>query len=68
MTTKKSDDLGNDEVQTKVDTETEQGFRGVKVDPVPDEEYTLTTGPNSPSYFEDEHSRAPQHSTNPKAN
>lgn len=29
------------EVQQAVDTETEQGFRGVEVDPVPNENYTV---------------------------
>lgn len=28
-------------VQEQVDTETEQGFRGVKVDPTPNENYTV---------------------------
>lgn len=65
MTTKK-DEAGADQVQATVDKEEDQGFRGVKVDPVPNEEYTLTTGPSSPSYFEDEHTRAPQHATKPE--
>jgi hypothetical protein len=40
-------DTGNDaaqdaaEVQANVDVETEQGFRGVEVDPTPNENYTL---------------------------
>lgn len=31
----------NAQVQQKVDAETEQGFRGVEVDPTPNENYTL---------------------------
>lgn len=37
------------DVQEKADKETDQGFVGTKVDPVPNEAYTLTTGPDSPS-------------------
>ena len=40
MATKK-DDSGAAEVQAKVDAENEQGFRGVRVDPTPLENYTL---------------------------
>lgn len=32
---------GMDQVQEKVDTEAEQGFRGVEVDPTPNENYTV---------------------------
>jgi hypothetical protein len=32
---------GEDEVQANVDEETEQGFSGEKVDPTPNENYTL---------------------------
>jgi hypothetical protein len=41
MPTKKNDDLGQAEVQEKVDAETEKGLHGVKVDPTPDEHYTV---------------------------
>jgi hypothetical protein len=45
MARKSSDEKATDaaaaEVQEKVDEETEQGFRGVKVDPTPNENYTL---------------------------
>lgn len=50
-TTSKTDDLGADEVQDKVDAENEQGFRGAKVDPTPDENYTIegvTSGKPTP--------------------
>lgn len=32
---------GQDQVQKKVDEETDQGFRGDKVDPTPDSHYTV---------------------------
>lgn len=34
-------DLGVSQVQEKVDAENAQGFRGVEVDPTPNENYTL---------------------------
>lgn len=40
-----------DQVQEAVDKETEQGFRGVEVDPTPNENYTLqgvTSGKPTP--------------------
>lgn len=37
----KSVDVAADEVQDAVDTETEQGYRGVKVDTTPDHAYTI---------------------------
>lgn len=37
----KAKDAGQDQVQEKVDTETEQGFRGDKVDPTPDSAYSV---------------------------
>lgn len=44
-------DAGQDEVQKKVDIETEQGFRGEKVDPTPDAAYSVagvTSGKPTP--------------------
>lgn len=40
MTTNKTDAAKGD-VQEQVDTEQEQGFRGDKVDPTPNEHYTV---------------------------
>lgn len=37
------------EVQDRVDAETDQGFRGTAVDPIPNEEYSLESGPDSPT-------------------
>ena len=34
-------DAGSAQVQSKMDKLTEQGFRGVKVDPRPNEDYTV---------------------------
>lgn len=48
---KASDDLGRSEVQSRMDEFTEQGFRGVKVDPTPNENYTVagvTSGAPTP--------------------
>lgn len=41
MATKKTDDLGAAEVQKAKDEEDAQGFVGGKVDPTPDEHYTV---------------------------
>lgn len=38
-----------EQVQAAVDEETEQGFRGTKVDPLPNEAYSLESGPDSPT-------------------
>jgi len=34
-------DLGQGQVQAQIDQETEQGYRGTKVDPTPNEHYTF---------------------------
>lgn len=39
MTTKK--DAGAEQVQDKVDKETQQGFSGVEIDPTPNENYSV---------------------------
>ena len=53
-------DAGQAEVQAKVDKETDQGFRGTKVDPLPNEAYSIKTGPDSPT-LADSNTRADQH-------
>ena len=40
-TLEKGKDLGGDEVQTKMDVETAQGYSGMNVDPTPDSHYTV---------------------------
>lgn len=54
-------DLGKAEVQRQMDRDLEQGFHGVKVDPLPNEAYSLQTGPDSPRAVEDSTSRVAQH-------
>lgn len=59
--TKGAESLGADEVQANVDAENEQGFRGVKVDPTPDEHYTVagvTAGKPTPETDADAHADA----------
>lgn len=48
----KKDDHGQAEVQDKVEAEQEQGFRGTKVDPLPDSAYSLESGPDAPTVAE----------------
>jgi len=51
MAEKRHGDLGASEVQDTIDAENEQGFRGTKVDPTPDENYTVagvTSGKPTP--------------------
>lgn len=48
------------DVQEKADAEQEQGFVGVRVDPVDDAEYTLQTGPASPPAVPDDRTRIGQ--------
>lgn len=49
---KKPDDLGETEVQKEVDKEQEQGFRGTKVDPLPNSAHSLESGPDAPPIHE----------------
>jgi hypothetical protein len=47
----KADDVGQAEVQKKVEAEQERGLHGTKVDPTPDEHYTVggvTSGKPTP--------------------
>ena len=51
MPDKIADKVDTGKVQEKVDTELEQGFRGVEVDPTPNENYTVagvTSGAPTP--------------------
>ena len=58
---KASDDAGKASVQEQVDAEQEQGFFGTKVDPRPNSDYSLESGPDSPSAVEDDRTRVVQH-------
>lgn len=49
---KAAEDGGAAEVQSKADAELEQGFSGTKVDPRPNEDYSLESGPDSPNAAE----------------
>lgn len=53
-------DAGQAEVQAKVDKETEKGYRGVKVDPLPNSAYSIQSGPDSPT-LDDARTREAQH-------
>lgn len=53
----KGGDAGQAEVQARMDEATAQGFFGEKVDPIPDEEYSLLTGPDSPPHVPDNKTR-----------
>lgn len=48
MATKK-DDLGQAEVQSERDKAREQGYEGYSPSTIPNGEFTLATGPDSPS-------------------
>lgn len=56
----KNAEAAEEEVQSRSDKEQEQGFVGIKVDPHPNEAYSLTTGPDSPSAVPDNQTRAGQ--------
>jgi hypothetical protein len=49
---RKNEDLGQAEVEKEVDKEQEQGYRGVKVDPLPNSAHSLESGPDSPTAAE----------------
>jgi hypothetical protein len=52
MAESKAKDAGQAEVQKKVEQEQSQGYIGTKVDPTPNEEYSLESGPDSPPVSE----------------
>lgn len=54
----KGGDAGQAEVQATMDEATDKGYFGEKVDPIPDEEYSLLTGPDSPQHVADDKTRA----------
>ena len=57
---KKEADAGQAEVQKKVDKGEEQGFLGRKVDPRPNSDYSLESGPDAPPLVPDGRSRVEQ--------
>lgn len=57
---KRATDAGVAEVEQKTEKEQAQGFIGQKVDPRPNEEYSLESGPDSPPHAADIQSRHEQ--------
>lgn len=51
-TKSKSADVGQAEVQKAVDQGEDQGYLGVKVDPLPNTAYSLESGPDAPTIVE----------------
>lgn len=49
MATKDKQDVGQAEVQSVRDKAREQGYEGYSPSPVPNSEFSLATGPDSPS-------------------
>ena len=47
-----ADDAGQKQLQQEADKATEQGFYGEEVDPIPNSEYSLQSGPKSPTWPE----------------
>lgn len=45
----KSGDFGQSEVKQSFDEAQEKGYFGTEVDPIPNKEYSLETGPDSPT-------------------
>lgn len=64
----KGEDHGQAEVQEKVDHIEDTGVLGQKVDPRPDSDYSLKSGPDSPPAAADIHSRFEQVGTTKKEN
>lgn len=63
MTAKKeTHDLGQAEVQKSVDKAEDKGYIGNEVDSTPDREYSIKSGPESPTAVVDIHTRVEQHS------
>jgi hypothetical protein len=61
-------DHGQAEVQKTVDNIEDTGVLGEKVDPRPDSDYSLKSGPESPSAVADIHTRVEQVGTTKEAN
>lgn len=63
MTAEQADtaDAAKGDVEEQVAEEDAQGFLGTKVDPRPDSDYTLESGPDSPPAHEDDRTRSQQH-------
>lgn len=55
------------DVDARAAEEAEQGFLGVKVDPLPNSDHSLESGPDSPPAVSSPYERAAQYSTEPEA-
>lgn len=60
MTESKETKQAKGDVEKQVQAEQEQGFLGQKVDPRPNSDYSLESGPDSPSAVEDDRSAVVQ--------
>lgn len=56
-----SADAAKGDVQEQVDEEQAKGFFGTKVDPRPDSDYSLESGPDSPPAHPDDRTGVQQH-------
>lgn len=54
-------DGGAGQVQDAADEQTDQGYIGQKVDPLPNSAHSLESGPDSPQLVGDDRTRAEQH-------
>ena len=60
---KEKTDFGQAEVQKAEQKAEDKGYIGNEVDPIPDREYSLKSGPEGPTVVADIHTRVEQHST-----
>lgn len=61
---KSTESAAKGDVQEKADKEHEQGFVGTKVDPRPNSDYSLESGPDSPSAVDSNATRVAQPDVN----
>lgn len=57
---RKEADAAKGDVEEQIDEESAKGFYGEKVDPRPDSDYTLESGPDSPPNHPDDRTRSEQ--------
>lgn len=62
MTPRDTTKATQEAVTEKVDGDQERGYCGVKVDPRPNSDWSLASGPDSPPAIEDPEAPIPQHS------
>lgn len=64
MAEKRATDAGQAEVQKVAENAEEKGFLGVEADPIDNDEYSLKTGPASPTVAEQRAAVAKEESSN----